>query len=198
MRDWPRAGRGLGFSEVMLIQFWCNGIISNQVRSFVCSPSASHQLYLRWKEWWKMTTIFCHYESSKLNFSTLLVTGMHSKKLNNPFASLNWEERLHCLESHSRGQYFSWPGHGDVTQCHAVTINNTNVTLSQMDKSCPDIARQSPFIDCRTETSWSALSPGVSGFVNAQCLFTGNDRSNAKIQNQLVPCPKSRLGMLLV
>ena len=111
---------------------------------------------------------------------------------------LNWEERLHCLESHSRGQYFSWPGHGDVTQCHAVTINNTNVTLSQMDKSCPDIARQSPFIDQSTETSWSALSPGVSGFVNAQCLFTGNDRSNAKIQNQLVPCPKSRLGMLLV
>ena len=107
---------------------------------------------------------------------------------------LNWEERLHCLESHSRGQYFSWPGHGDVTQCHAVTINNTNVTLSQMDKSCPDIARQSPFIDQSTETSWSALSPAQSRSERlCQCSLSFHWQWSIKCQDSESTCPVSQV-----
>ena len=97
----------------------------------------------------------------------------------------------------SRGQYFSWPGHGDVTKCHdkqykCHTLRWTNpvpILSGSLHSLIAEKTEHWDFLKC------TSPSPGVSGFVNAQCLFTGNDRSNAKtsIQYQLVPCPKSRV-----
>ena len=139
----------------MLIQFWCNGIISNQVRGFVCSPGfiRDERNEEKWQQYFVIT--------NQANWISQPFIALHSKKSNNPFASVWIVNRgitfYHCSVSDSRVRYFSWPGHGGVTRCHAVTINNTNVPLSGGQILCrEDLVRQS--IDCWNFLKCSALS----------------------------------------
>ena len=110
---------------------------------------------------------------------------------------LNWEaKRLHCLESDWRGQYFCWPGHGDVTQCHGVTINNTNVTLSDGQILSRYCQAESPFIDCSGE--WAPRLPEVHLTESrserlCQCSVSFHWQWSIKCQDSESTCPVSQV-----
>ena len=177
----------------MLIQFWCNGIISNQVRGFVCSPGfiRDERNEEKWQQYFVIT--------NQANWISQPFIALHSKKSNNPFASVWIVNRgitfYHCSVSDSRVRYFSWPGHGGVTRCHEVS------RCHDKQYKCPALRWTNPVQGRFSQAvHWLLKLPEVLGFVNVQCLDTGNDRSNAKtsIQYQLVPGRESRTWRLLV
>ena len=113
-----------------------------------------------------MTTIFCHYESSKLNFPTL-VTGMQSK--NNPFESerlrreaslfverlkrpiflLTWSRRCHAVSRCHDKQY----------KCHTLRWTNPAAILSGRG-SLHSMIEHWDFLKCTSPRvlEWAALS----------------------------------------